>query len=82
MKLDLGLEMDGGWIVDPRDLAQKLGVSATALERSVIDGSARVAFISGIWTDVGDSQVTVHLYDGGWKGTFDRSGQLVAEHVW
>lgn len=82
MRHDLGLEVDGGWIFDPRDLAQRLGVSTRALERSIIEGTARVLLIPGCWVDSGSSRITVHLHDGGWQGTFDQRGQLVAEHVW
>lgn len=80
MRLDL--DLPGSWIFNPEDLAQRIGVSAAALKRSVNEGRARVLIVPGSWADVGSSRVTVHLYDGGWQGTFDQSGQLVAEHVW
>ena len=80
MRLDLDLA--GDWIVDPEDVAHRIGVSAAALKRSVIKGSARVLIVPESWADAGSSCVTVHLYDGGWQGTFDQRGQLVAEHVW
>jgi hypothetical protein len=80
MRLDL--DLSGSWIVDPEDVAHRLGVSTAALERSVIEGNARVLIVPGSWVDAGSSRVTVHLYDGGWQGMFDQSGQLVAEHVW
>jgi hypothetical protein len=80
MRLDL--DLPGSWIVDPEDVAHRLGVSTAALERSVNEGNARVLIIPANWVEVGGSRVTVHLYDGGWQGTFDQRGQLVAEHVW
>ncbi|GJE52548.1 hypothetical protein GOFOIKOB_5621 [Methylobacterium tardum] len=80
MRLDPDLPRS--WIVDPEDVAHRLGVSTTALERCVIEGNARVLIVPGSLADVGSSRITVHLYDGGWQGTFDQSGQLVAEHVW
>ncbi|MHB2205669.1 hypothetical protein [Methylobacterium sp. CM6257] len=82
MRLDIGLELDSGWIVDPKDLAQRLGVSTRALERSVIEGTARVLLVRGSWVNADSSHVTVHLHDGGWQGTFDQSGHLVTERVW
>ncbi len=75
-------DLPGSWIIDPEDVARRLGVSTAALERSVIEGNARVLIVPGSWVDAGSSHVTVHLYDGGWQGTFDQSGRLVAEHVW
>lgn len=76
------LDLSGSWIVDPEDVAQRIGVSATTLRRSVIEGNARVLIVPGSWVDAGSTRVTVHHYDGGWQGTFDQSGQLVTEHVW
>ncbi|MCJ2099198.1 hypothetical protein [Methylobacterium sp. E-046] len=78
----LHLDLPDNWIVDLEDVAHRIGVSATALKRSVIEGSARVLIIPESWLEAGGSRVTVHLYDGGWQGTFDGSGQLVAENVW
>jgi hypothetical protein len=78
MRLDLA----GNWIVDPEDVARRIGVSAATLKRSVLEGDARVLIAPGTRVDAGSARVTVHLFDGGWQGTFDRSGQLVAEHVW
>jgi hypothetical protein len=80
MRLDL--DLPGNWIVDPEDVANRIGVSARTLKRSVVDGNARVLIVSGSWEYAGSARVTVHHYDGGWQGTFDPSGQLVAEHVW
>lgn len=80
MRLDL--DLPGIWIVDPEDVAQRIGVSATALKRSINEGTARVLHIPGSWMNAGSARVTVHLHDGGWQGTFDQSGQLVAERVW
>ncbi|WP_010684134.1 hypothetical protein [Methylobacterium mesophilicum] len=80
MRLDL--DLPSVWIVDPENVAQRIGVSATTLKRSVIEGNARVLIVPGSWVDAGSARVTVHHYDGGWQGTFDQSGQLVTEHVW
>ncbi|KQS79899.1 hypothetical protein ASG32_24910 [Methylobacterium sp. Leaf361] len=80
MRLDL--DFPGSWIVNPGYVAQRIGVSATTLKRSVIEGNARVLIVPGSWADARGARVTVHHYDGGWQGTFDQSGQLVAEHVW
>ena len=80
MRLDL--DLPGSWIVNPEDVAQRIGVSATTLKCSVIEGNARVLIVPGSRVDASGARVTVHHYDGGWQGTFDQSGQLVTEHVW
>jgi len=80
MRLDL--DLPSSWIVNPEAVAQRIGVSATTLKRSVIERNARVLIVPGSRVDASGARVTVHHYDGGWQGTFDQSGQLVTEHVW
>ncbi len=79
MRLDL--DLPSSWIVNPEAVAQRIGVSATTLKRSVIERNARVLIVPGSRVDASGARVTVHHYDGGWQGTFDQSGQLVTEHV-
>jgi hypothetical protein len=80
MRLDL--DLPSSWIVNPEAVAQRIGVSATTLKRSVIERNARVLIVPGSRVDASGARVTVHHYDGVWQGTFDQSGQLVTEHVW
>ncbi len=37
---------------------------------------------AGSGKDAGQTLVTVRLTDRGWRGTFDRSGELISEDFW
>ncbi|MCJ2115904.1 DUF6522 family protein [Methylobacterium sp. J-001] len=78
MRLDLGHK--GDWIVDPRELASRLGVSMAALKRHERLGQVEARIKSGSGT--GQTCVTVRLHGKGWRGTFDGSGALIAEEQW
>jgi len=80
MRLDLGLE--GDWMVDPRDLASRLGVNATELKRLNLQGRVDAQLTSGTGKDTGFSRVIVRLSDRGWSGIFDESGALINEEMW
>ncbi|WP_456016499.1 DUF6522 family protein [Methylorubrum populi] len=69
----------GAWIVDPEDLAVKLGMTSAHLqsqERRGLVGS-RVEIGSG--SDEGRSRVTVTTEYSGWQGLFDAGGALIGE---
>lgn len=72
----------GDWIVDPHELATRLCVSATYLKRSERMGNvdARIKECEG--EDAGRTKVTVRLLNKGWRGLFDRKGDLIAEEKW
>ncbi|WP_457107136.1 DUF6522 family protein [Methylobacterium sp. P5_C11] len=76
MRLTLGHQ--GDWVVDPRELAARLGVSAEELKRLERHGyvDARIK------EDAGHTRVTVRLLNSGWRGTFDQSGTLIGEEKW
>ncbi|SFM16660.1 DUF6522 family protein [Methylobacterium pseudosasicola] len=78
MRLDLGHK--GDWIVDPRELASRLGVSMTVLKRQERLGQVDARIKPGSGTD--QTCVTVRLQGKGWRGTFDGSGALISEERW
>ena len=80
MRLDFGLK--GDWMVDPRDLASRLGVNTTDLKRLNRRGQINARLASGTGEDTGLSRVTVRLSDRGWSGIFDETGALVSEEMW
>ena len=80
MRLTFGHQ--GDWIVDPRELALCLGVSATDLKRMERQGQVDARIKAGSSEDAGQTLVTVRLPDRGWRGTFDRSGVLIGEDFW
>ncbi|SEF40962.1 hypothetical protein SAMN04488144_101139 [Methylobacterium sp. 190mf] len=80
MRLDIGLE--GDWMVDPRDLASRFGISATLLKRLNQRGRVDAQLAAGTGKDTGLSRVTVRLEDKGWSGIFDHTGSLISEEMW
>jgi len=80
VRLDLGHK--GDWIVDPRALASRLGVSMAALKRQERLGQVEARIKAGSGTDADQTCVTVRLHGKGWRGTFDGSGALIAEERW
>ncbi|MEE7451499.1 hypothetical protein MRF4_29070 [Methylobacterium radiotolerans] len=80
MRLTLGLR--GDWIIDPRELAARLDVSANDLKRMERQGyvDARIKAVEG--DEAGQTCVTVRLLNKGWRGTFDRGGALIREETW
>jgi hypothetical protein len=80
MRLTLGHL--GDWVVDPRELATRLGVSADDLKRLERYGYVDARIKEGSGDDAGRTLVTVRLLNSGWRGTFDRSGTLILEERW
>lgn len=80
MRLDIGQE--GDWMVDPRDLASRLGVNANELKRLNRLGRVDAQLVTGTGEDTGLSRVIVRLSDRGWMGTFDEGGVLIHEEMW
>lgn len=80
MRLTLGHKDD--WVVDPRELAPRLGVSTTDLKRLEREGCVDARIAAGDDGDAGQTRVTVRLHDRGWRGIFDQSGTLIAEEKW
>lgn len=72
-------DSEGAWIVDPEDLALKLGMTSAHLqsqERRGLVGS-RVEIGSG--SDEGRSRVTVTTEYSGWQKLFHAGGALIGE---
>lgn len=80
MRLELGHK--GDWIVDPRDLASRLGLNTTELKRLKQLGRVDARLASGTGKDTGLSRVTVCTATRGWTGIFDQSGALISEEMW
>ena len=80
MRLDLGLE--GDWMVDPRDLSSRLGVSTTELKRANRKGRLDSRIAPGHDEDENRTLITIRLADRGWRGIFDDTGTLVREEMW
>lgn len=76
MRLTLGHL--GDWVVDPRELAARLGVGTEDLKRL-----ERYGYVDArIKEDAGCTRVTVRLLNSGWRGTFDQGGTLISEEKW
>ncbi|MGU3286107.1 DUF6522 family protein [Methylobacterium mesophilicum] len=80
MRLDLGHK--GDWIVDPRELASRLGVTMAVLKQQERLGQVEARIKPGSGAEADQTRVTVRLLDKGWRGIFDRSGALIAEERW
>lgn len=77
MRLTLGHL--GDWIVDPRELASRLGVSSAELKRLQKRGQVDARIAGGPGQGDGRTRVTVRLNDQCWRGVFDRGGELIGE---
>lgn len=80
MRLDLGYM--GDWLVDPRDLASRLGLNTTELKRLNRSGQLDSRIAPGRGEDAERTLITIRLSDRGWRGAFDQAGALVHEEMW
>ena len=69
----------GDWIVDPRELATRLGVSTKELKRLQRRGEVDARIKDAAEDGDGLTRVTVRLHSQSWRGLFDRHGELVGE---
>lgn len=69
----------GDWIVDPRELAARLGVSTSELKRLERRGEVDTRIKDPLDDGDGLTRVTVRLHNQCWRGLFDRHGDLVGE---
>lgn len=69
----------GEWIVDPDELARKLGISSEQLRAERILGLVQTHVVMGRGADKGRSQVTVRCREAVWQGIFDGAGCLINE---
>ncbi|AWN43632.1 DUF6522 family protein [Methylobacterium durans] len=73
------LDPHGSWLVDPRDLAARLGVSVSYLKRQMSLGLISSRVDPGRDDDEGRSRVTIRAVAAAWEGAFDRDGILLSE---
>ncbi|KAB1073008.1 DUF6522 family protein [Methylobacterium planeticum] len=69
----------GEWIVDPDELARKLGIPCEQLKAEKILGFVHTLVVMGRGADLGRSQVTVQCREAAWQGVFDGAGHLIEE---
>lgn len=73
-------DAQGSWLVNPRELAKKLGIPAALLKEEQALGLVRSRVVAGD-RDEGLSRVTVQALEVTWEGTFDRRGKLISERL-
>ena len=69
----------GDWVVDPDELARKLGISSEQLKAERTLGLVQTRVVMGRGADKGRSQVTVRCREAAWQGIFDCAGCLINE---
>jgi hypothetical protein len=69
----------GDWVVDPDELARKLGISSEQLKTETMLGLVQTRVVAGRGADKGRSQVTVRCREAAWQGVFDCAGYLINE---
>ncbi|MER2249506.1 DUF6522 family protein [Methylorubrum podarium] len=72
-------DSEGAWIVDPEDLARKLGMTSAHLKSQERRGLVGSRVETGSGADQGRSRVTVTTEYSGWQGLFDVGGALIGE---
>ena len=69
----------GEWVVDPDELARKLGIPSEQLRAEKLLGLVQTRVVAGRGADKGRSQVTVRCREAAWQGIFDGAGCLINE---
>jgi len=69
----------GEWLVDPDELARKLGITSQLLKTETVLGLVQTLVVMGRGADKGRSRVTVRCRESAWQGIFDRAGCLIHE---
>lgn len=69
----------GEWLVDPEELADKLGISHLRLMEEQRLGLVRTRIEPGRGGDAGCSRITVQSREAVWRGVFDARGALISE---
>ncbi|MCJ2138396.1 DUF6522 family protein [Methylobacterium sp. J-026] len=80
MRLDL--DEQGGWLIRPDELAQRLRIDEQLLRREAALGRIESRLDRGHGRDEGRSRVTVTVGKHSWQGTFGADGILIAEFRW
>ncbi|AWN39529.1 DUF6522 family protein [Methylobacterium durans] len=69
----------GEWIVDPNELAAKLGITLRLLQDEKNLGLVHTRVEAGHDGNEGRSRVTVRCREAAWQGVFDAQGRLINE---
>jgi hypothetical protein len=71
----------GDWILDPEQLAARLGLNSAHLRHKMKLGLVTSRIEAGHDEDEGNWRVTVRAGDGAWQGIFDDAGSLTSERM-
>lgn len=69
----------GDWVIDPEQLASKLGINAAHLRHEMRLGLVTSRIEAGQGADEGYWRVTVRTRKAAWQGIIDDAGCLVSE---
>ncbi|AWN44363.1 DUF6522 family protein [Methylobacterium durans] len=69
----------GEWIVDPSELAAKLGITLRLLQDEMHLGLVHTLVEAGHGGNEGRSRITVRCREAAWRGVFDAQGRLINE---
>jgi hypothetical protein len=72
-------DVRGDWLVDPSDLACRLGITSNDLQRRMKLGLVTSRVERGTQEDEGRSRVTVRCGNAAWRGIFDKAGCVISE---
>ncbi|SOR26844.1 conserved protein of unknown function [Methylorubrum extorquens] len=72
-------DTSGGWVIDPEQLASKLGINAAHLRHEMRLGLVTSRIEAGQGTDEGYWRVTIRTRKAAWQGIIDDAGCLVSE---
>ena len=72
-------DVRGEWIVDPNELAAKLGITLQLLQDEINLGLVHTRVETGHGRNEGRARVTVRCRETAWRGVFDAQGRLINE---
>ncbi|KQQ13785.1 hypothetical protein ASF59_20065 [Methylobacterium sp. Leaf121] len=72
-------DTSGDWVIDPEQLASKLGINAAHLRHEMRLGLVTSRIEAGQGTDEGYWRVTIRTRKAAWQGIIDDAGCLVSE---
>jgi Family of unknown function (DUF6522) len=71
----------GDWIIDPEQLAARLGLNPGHLRHKMRLGLVTSRVEAGQDEDAGNWRVTVRVGQKAWQGIFDEAGGLTSERM-
>lgn len=80
MRLEFGQNDD--WVVDPKDLSTRFGVSASYLKHLKTLGEVHASIEPADGTLPKVTRVKVRMLNRVWRGTFDEAGDLIHEELY